>query len=47
MHERPYLTDEIVFDEGEEGQALYLVMSGWLISRGRDSAFAVVGRPTP
>jgi CRP-like cAMP-binding protein len=28
LHERRYLTDEIVFDEGEEGQALYLVMSG-------------------
>jgi CRP/FNR family transcriptional regulator, cyclic AMP receptor protein len=28
MHERRYLPGEIVFDEGEEGQALYLVMSG-------------------
>jgi CRP-like cAMP-binding protein len=28
MHERRYLPDEIVFDEGEEGQALYVVMSG-------------------
>ncbi len=28
MHERRYLPDEIVFDEGEEGQALYLLMSG-------------------
>lgn len=28
MHERRFLPDEIVFDEGEEGQALYLVMSG-------------------
>ena len=28
MHERRYLPDEIVFDEGEEGQALYLVMAG-------------------
>jgi CRP/FNR family cyclic AMP-dependent transcriptional regulator len=34
MHERRYLADEIIFDEGEEGQALYLVMSGRvLISR--------------
>lgn len=31
MHERRYLADEIVFDEGEEGQALYLVMSGRVI----------------
>ncbi len=28
MHERRYLRDEIVFDEGEEGQALYLVTAG-------------------
>jgi CRP/FNR family cyclic AMP-dependent transcriptional regulator len=28
MHERRYLPEEIIFDENEEGQALYLVMSG-------------------
>ena len=28
MHERRFLTGEIIFDEGEEGQALYLVISG-------------------
>lgn len=28
LHERSYLKDEIVFDEGEEGQALYIIMSG-------------------
>jgi CRP-like cAMP-binding protein len=28
MHERRYLTDEIVFDQGEDGQALYVIMSG-------------------
>ena len=28
MHERRFLADEIIFDEGEEGQALYVVMSG-------------------
>jgi len=34
MHERRYLADEIIFDEGEEGQALYVVMSGRvLVSR--------------
>ena len=34
MHERRFLADEIIFDEGEEGQALYLVISGRvLISR--------------
>src|SRR5450830_926749 len=31
MHERRYLADEIIFEEGEEGQALYLVMSGRVI----------------
>ena len=28
LHDRHYLQDEIVFDEGEEGQALYVVLSG-------------------
>jgi CRP/FNR family cyclic AMP-dependent transcriptional regulator len=28
MHERRYLPDEIIFDAGDEGQALYLVMGG-------------------
>lgn len=28
LHERRYLKDEIIFDEGEEGQALYVVLSG-------------------
>jgi CRP/FNR family cyclic AMP-dependent transcriptional regulator len=28
MHERRYLPEEIIFDENEEGQALYLVMAG-------------------
>ena len=43
MHERRFLTDEIIFDEGEEGQALYLVMSGRvLISRSVDSDVEVV-----
>ena len=28
MHERRYLADEIIFDEGEEGQALYLITAG-------------------
>jgi CRP-like cAMP-binding protein len=38
MHERRYLPDEIVFDEGEEGQALYLIMSGRVqISRTADT----------
>ncbi len=28
LHERSYLAEEIVFDEGEEGQALYIILSG-------------------
>lgn len=28
MHEREYLKDEVIFDEGEEGQAIYFVLKG-------------------
>ena len=28
LHDRHYLKDEVVFDQGEEGQALYVVLSG-------------------
>lgn len=28
LHERSYLKDEVVFDQGEEGQALYIIESG-------------------
>ena len=28
LHERSYLKGEIIFDEGEEGQALYIVIDG-------------------
>jgi CRP/FNR family cyclic AMP-dependent transcriptional regulator len=28
LHERRYLADEVVFDEGEEGQGLFVVLSG-------------------
>lgn len=28
LHERVYVKDEIVFDEGEEGQAIYFIFSG-------------------
>ncbi len=48
MHERRFLTDEIVFDQGEEGQALYLVTSGRVaISRAHGSAFKVVAELGP
>lgn len=31
LHERVYLKNEIVFDEGEEAQALYIILSGRIL----------------
>ena len=31
MHERNYLKNEIIFDEGEEGQAIYFIRSGQVL----------------
>lgn len=28
LHERSFLADEVIFDQGEEGQALYIIESG-------------------
>lgn len=28
LHDRRYLAGEVIFDEGEEGQAIYIVLSG-------------------
>ena len=28
MHERSYLANEVIFDEGEEGHAIYIVLDG-------------------
>jgi CRP/FNR family cyclic AMP-dependent transcriptional regulator len=28
LHQRQYLGDEVIFDEGEEGQGLFIVLSG-------------------
>ena len=43
LYERRYLKGEIVFDEGEEGQALYVVLSGRvLICRPADPAAEVI-----
>ena len=48
LHERRYLTDEIVFDEGEEGQALYLIMSGRvMISKRHQGTNQVVAQLEP
>jgi len=31
MHERTYLKDEVIFDEGEQGEAFYLVLEGQVL----------------
>lgn len=31
LHERHYLPDEVIFDQGEEGQALYVIVSGRVV----------------
>jgi CRP-like cAMP-binding protein len=31
LHERDYLADEVIFDEGEEGQAIYIVTFGQVV----------------
>ena len=46
LHERDYLAGEVIFDEGEEGQAIYIVASGEvLISRREQGAQADTGEP--
>jgi CRP-like cAMP-binding protein len=48
MHERRYLPEEIIFDENEEGQALYLVMGGRVeISRMQDGSRQLVSELGP
>jgi len=48
MHERRYLPEEIVFDENEEGQALYLVMAGRVeISRVHEGSRQLVSELGP
>lgn len=40
LHYRRYLKGEIIFDEGEEGQGLFLVSSGLVEISGKSSFFA-------
>jgi CRP-like cAMP-binding protein len=48
LHERRYLSGEIIFDEGEEGQALYLVTAGRvIITRAHDNHAEVVAEIGP
>lgn len=46
MHHRSYLKDEIIFDEGEEGQAVYFVLAGRVLicrqGRPQDGAIATL-----
>jgi CRP/FNR family cyclic AMP-dependent transcriptional regulator len=43
LHERRFLADEVIFDEGEEGQALYILMSGSVkINRTRHTVMETV-----
>ncbi len=45
LHERDYLAGEVIFDEGEEGQAIYIVASGdVLICRQGQGAADGMGR---
>jgi predicted PurR-regulated permease PerM len=37
LYRRSYVRDEIVFDQGEEGQAIYFVLSGKVLIRREDS----------
>lgn len=44
LHERSYLADEVIFDQGEEGQALYIVLAGRVsIRRANAGHTSVIG----
>jgi CRP-like cAMP-binding protein len=48
LHEREFIADEVVFDEGEEGQALYIVLEGRVsIIRARDGVDTVLANFGP
>lgn len=50
LHEREYLEGEVIFDEGEEGQAIYFIFSGRVLvcrqGRPRDGLIAELGPGT-
>lgn len=50
LHERRYLKDEVIFDAGDEGQALYIVLAGEVLicrqGEPEDGCIAVLGRGT-
>jgi CRP-like cAMP-binding protein len=47
FHWRDYLAEEVIFDEGEEGQAVYFILSGKVLicrqGRPADGAIATLG----
>lgn len=48
LHERTYIANEVVFDKGEDGQALYVVFSGEVLivhpTSDRDELLATIRR---
>lgn len=47
LHERTYLKDEVIFDEGDDSQAIYFVRAGSVLicPQGRaDQAYTVLGK---
>jgi CRP/FNR family cyclic AMP-dependent transcriptional regulator len=41
LHERTFLKDEIIFDEGEIGQAIYIILSGKVTALRKGTYFRV------
>ena len=47
LHERQFLKDEVIFDEGDEGQAIYIIIDGRvLITRQEQGAIIELGPGT-
>jgi CRP/FNR family cyclic AMP-dependent transcriptional regulator len=46
LHERNYLKDEVIFDQGEEGQALYIIESGKVLICRQGQAVGLAGLPS-
>lgn len=47
MHERSYQADEVIFDEGEEGQAIYIVLEGEVLICRQGQADSPIARLGP
>lgn len=43
LHERNYLEGEVIFDEGDEGQAIYIIASGEVLIARQDQGLHVDG----